>query len=904
MEKRFFALMTVAAVAAALVSCNREKEVEVVEPAGDVTYRFELVGGTRATLDDDGVWWEANDHVGVFLGSQDNEAEVKGSDTKYVEVTTSQSNISKGYAYYPYSANSSASNVTVNFPAAQTGGSNAAMPMAGIPFDVTSGSFNGQIHFLNLGSVIDFRVYSPSGKYAGELVKSITFAATEGSHLAGSAKLNLTKVDPANETTLAVSWTSGTPESSVTLTQSSASAMDKVTASGRHLYMVVAPGTYSGTITIETSAATYSYTVTNKAFTRGGLQRFNMNLESTAATRESYYVKTNSAGDGGTFLIVYENNNSAIVFHPVLVPNGSSYNGNAVDAAITPQGIQSTAEVDSCQVVLEKVKVSGNQNQYYIKVPSANNSYLDLSSSWYNYYSMGTGQNALTFGFDSYGNVQISRSVSSGFSQTQTTCYLRYDNNAFTASTTSSSFALYKVDDRDLQAQSPQFSADSFLYTITGQTLPVVNVTGVPTLSGAQTTVTYYSSDNTVATVDATNGQVTIKGAGKTTITAVAEANNVYRQGIASYILRVNDGFSVENDRVAAFLDYEEAHPYNPSDYSYTYVMDYRSGTGENNRLDIPQPVPVTWTTSVSNAKVAVYNDSAHNDEETMALVENITSTSADVYNLVPGRTYYYVVKEGNQVKAEGSFKTTGRRRMILVGDHSYGRCFANNCRDFGGQIGMDGRRVKFGKIYRGTNMDYTTDTQKNYLIQKMDIRLDVDLRVENAKQDNNDPGKYKVTNDYALDPTIVTRTAEQYNSWSDLTNTDRMKSTLGAIFDYVTNSNNKSGAVYIHCKIGSDRTGYVCLLLEALLGIPQHLCDVDYELTSFCGCLDGGDTRTRNNTNQTWYYYRNNGISFLTGSTLQGTTLQEKAVYYVINNLGFTTEQVTAFQNAMLESE
>jgi hypothetical protein len=616
-----------------------------------------------------------------------------------------------------------------------------------------------------------------------------------------------------------------------------------------------------------------------------------MDLESVNATRESYYVKTNSAGDGGTFLIVYENNTSAKVFHPVL--NGSSYTGNAVDATITAQGIPSTAEVDACQVVLEKV--SGNQNQYYIKVPSANNSYLYLENN-----SLGTSMNPMTFQFDNDGGLTISRA------NYNWTLYLAYGGSSFSSSwQNTSKFALYKPDDGGLQTQLPEFSAESFVYVITGQTLPVENVAGVPTLSGAQTTVTYYSSDNTVATVDATNGQVTIRGAGKTTITAVAEASNVYRQGIASYILRVNDGFSVENDRVAAFLDYEEEHPYDPSDYSYTYVSNYRTGTGENNRLDIPQPVPVTWTTSVSNAKVAVYNDSAHNDEETMALVENITSTSADVYNLVPGRTYYYVVKEGNQVKAEGSFKTTGRRRMILVGDHSYGRCYANNCRDFGGQIGMDGRRVKFGKIYRGTNMDYTTDTQKNYLIQKMDIRLDVDLRVENAKQDNTDPGKYKVTNDYALDPTIVTRTAEQYNSWSDLTNTTRMKGTLGAIFDYVTNSNNKSGAVYIHCKIGSDRTGYVCLLLEALLGIPQHLCDVDYELTSFCGCLDGGDTRTRNNTTQSWYYYRNNGISFLTGiqdanNTL--TTLQEKAVYYVTHDLGFTTEQVAAFQNAMLE--
>ena len=427
-------------------------------------------------------------------------------------------------------------------------------------------------------------------------------------------------------------------------------------------------------------------------------------------------------------------------------------------------------------------------------------------------------------------------------------------------------------------------------------------MTGVPTLSGAQTTVTYYSSDNTVATVDASNGQVTIKRAGKTTITAVAEANNDYRQGIASYILRVNDGFSVENDRVAAFLDYEEAHPYNPSDYSYTYVMSYREGTGQNNRLDIPKPVPVTWTTSISNPTVVIYNDSGYTNEETMAFTENETSTSADVYNLIPGRTYYYVVKDGNQVKAEGSFKTTGRRRMIKVGRNSaYGMSYANNCRDFGGQIGMNGRRLKFGKIYRGTNMDQTSSDQKTYLIDKMGIRLDVDLRAKGSSPS----GKAATP---ALNSASVYRTYdEEYDNWGDrnmntgLSNASLMSKTLGYIFDYV---NNDKGAVFIHCKIGSDRTGYVCLLLEALLGIPQHLCDVDYELTSFCGCLDNGETRTRDyaGTDQRyWFYYTRYGIPFLTGSTLQGTTLQEKAVNYV-KSMGFTDAQITAFQEAMLE--
>lgn len=61
-----------------------------------------------------------------------------------------------------------------------------------------------------------------------------------------------------------------------------------------------------------------------------------------------------------------------------------------------------------------------------------------------------------------------------------------------------------------------------------------------PTLSGAQTTVSYTSSNTAVATVDATTGEVTLVAAGETTITATAAANDEYNEATASYELTVN----------------------------------------------------------------------------------------------------------------------------------------------------------------------------------------------------------------------------------------------------------------------------------------------------------------------------------------------------------------------------
>ena len=82
-----------------------------------------------------------------------------------------------------------------------------------------------------------------------------------------------------------------------------------------------------------------------------------------------------------------------------------------------------------------------------------------------------------------------------------------------------------------------------------------------PTLNGAKTTVTYTSSNTDVAEVDTNTGAVTIKAAGKTTITADAVATDKYFAGTASYVLEVS----------AAILG-----------YSYTFT---KSSFGDNSNF-------------------------------------------------------------------------------------------------------------------------------------------------------------------------------------------------------------------------------------------------------------------------------------------------------------------------------
>lgn len=73
-----------------------------------------------------------------------------------------------------------------------------------------------------------------------------------------------------------------------------------------------------------------------------------------------------------------------------------------------------------------------------------------------------------------------------------------------------------------------------------------------PTLSGAQTTVTYSSSNDDVATVNPSTGVVTLKTTGTVNITATAEADATHKEGSASYELTVNPAPSTISDVISA----------------------------------------------------------------------------------------------------------------------------------------------------------------------------------------------------------------------------------------------------------------------------------------------------------------------------------------------------------------
>ena len=303
---RIAALWAIVAVAA--VSCRKEElTIDTPAPAPEAwqyfSYSFNVADqDTKAILENDGVFWEENDAVGMYLAGNHTEANINietSPKTIFLNSTSQIPNGSTAYAYYPYDQrNNNISSTIIRIPREQVGGAESAMPMAGIPFTVMSGDTNGEVYFLNLGAIIDFKVFSSS--HSDETVKYIIFRDNAAT-ISGDAILDLSSLDPDDETTMALdNW--GTDHYSyVTVRHEVPVASSKDAAASVH--MVLAPGQYaSGNIIIGTDKATYTFSYTNKELGRNELKHYNMNLDSANCTREATkslpYSETFASGQG------------------------------------------------------------------------------------------------------------------------------------------------------------------------------------------------------------------------------------------------------------------------------------------------------------------------------------------------------------------------------------------------------------------------------------------------------------------------------------------------------------------------------------------------------------------------------------------------------------------------------
>ena len=274
--------IAVVATAGIFVACSKEQIKEEV-PYDENKVCLSILAGnpadaseaddTKTSFDESySVVWNKDDKIGFFIA--ENQTNVEAGLTRTDGKAYFLANVNKWqesdmlYAYYPYSAENngvSVSSVTLEIPAAQTqtsGFNGQYNPMVARPASLPAGSekIEEPLKWKHLGAVVELQL-----KGTGEQVKSVTFSA-EG--CAGSFNYDIAE-------TYSIRGYAGT-ENAVTVTPSTPADL---TAEGISIFITVIPGTYSGSLTVETDKALYYSTLTERKFERASVSRFSMNLE-------------------------------------------------------------------------------------------------------------------------------------------------------------------------------------------------------------------------------------------------------------------------------------------------------------------------------------------------------------------------------------------------------------------------------------------------------------------------------------------------------------------------------------------------------------------------------------------------------------------------------------------------
>ena len=335
---------------------------------------------------------------------------------------------------------------------------------------------------------------------------------------------------------------------------------------------------------------------------------------------------------------------------------------------------------------------------------------------------------------------------------------------------------------------------------------------------------------------------------------------------------------------------------------SYDSVVTYARGLEELSR---PEPVTLKWKdTAVSGAYTVEISE---NKTFTDKLTYTASETQVSVYNLKIATDYYWRVTSESTTSATGTFSTvsTGPRNLYIDG--------ITNVRDLGGYVTASGERVVQGLLIRGGRLNKSdvnddsyatlpevfvpeiTQSGANVFANELKIKTEIDFRIHDLTTD----GQYR--NGYPVDTPLKSAVEIAYNiqgvnyhsiemnGGSKMLTHDLNVPALKNIMELLSDKSNYP--VYYHCNIGTDRTGLLSYLLNALCGVAQEDLYRDYLFSNF-GTIGG--SRELGASNNTF-------MTQLDDSSLySGTTLQKRVESY-FKSIGVSEATYSAVRDIML---
>ena len=172
----------------------------------------------------------------------------------------------------------------------------------------------------------------------------------------------------------------------------------------------------------------------------------------------------------------------------------------------------------------------------------------------------------------------------------------------------------------------------------------------------------------------------------------------------------------------------------------------------------------------------------------------------------------------------------------------------AHNFRDLGGYKTEDGRRIKWGKIYRSDNLHSLTDEDVKYL-SRLNIKSVVDFRSDEERESEPDrltPGMTQILLPIKFQPKELDDETLK-NLMENLTFGTLDSSNLLVDFNIVIVKDfadeykkffrhvieNNAEPIVFHCTAGKDRAGFASAMILTVLGVPREKVIEDYLLTN-----------------------------------------------------------------------
>lgn len=276
-------------------------------------------------------------------------------------------------------------------------------------------------------------------------------------------------------------------------------------------------------------------------------------------------------------------------------------------------------------------------------------------------------------------------------------------------------------------------------------------------------------------------------------------------------------------------------------------VEEYLSAEGDEAQIDAllknqcsddwVKEVTLSWKQNGSSFYTVYLSENQAFEDATVEKVFGYTPT-LDLYNLLPGTTYYWKVKgtySGDE-SAVGTFTTEESKVRTIYVDG------VSNARDLGGYETTTGK-VNYGLLYRGGKLNGTTSGEaiteegKSEMLDSLKIKTEIDLRStgDDGGQTENAIGGGV---NYIKIPLGQYANILDYETWSSLDKSEKSgnfdannKNAIKQIFELLADKNNYP--IYFHCNAGADRTGTLALLINGLLGVDEQSLIKDYELTT-----------------------------------------------------------------------